>query len=162
MKTKNWTYYLNEICTLIGSGMFILLTIICFMQIILRYAFSAAQDWPEEATRFLFIWTAYLGMAYAMYANKHLKVDIIDLLISKRMQSYMEIVGQLVSLVFMWIIAWKGWGLIAVVIESEEVALTLPVPLYIVWFSIPFTFALTGIYCLNNIRTVATGLKTED
>ena len=156
MNISKWIRYLNEVCTLLGSGMFVLLTIICFMQVVLRYFFNAAQDWPEEASRFLFIWIAYLGMGYAMYAQDHLKVDVIYLLFGEKRKKWLDAFGHFVSLGFMGLIAWEGWWLLEVVIESEEVALTLPIPLYLVWFAIPFTFALTGVYCLYNLYAALT------
>ena len=162
MNKNRLIYYINEVYTLLGSGMFVLLTTICFMQVILRYFFNAAQDWPEEASRFLFIWIAYLGMAYAMYTKDHLKVDVIYLLIGEKMKKWLEAFGYLVSLGFMGLVAWEGWWLLEVVIESEEVALTLPIPLWFVWFAIPFTFALPGIHCLYNIYTSLTGAEKKD
>lgn len=159
---KNWLYYLNEASTLLGSGMFILLTAICFVQVILRYFFNAAQDWPEEASRFLFIWLSYLGMAYAMYKDAHLKVDVIYLLLSKNATKVLNCICYIVSLGFMALIAWEGWRMLEIVIESEEVALTLPVPMWLIWFSIPFTFVLTGIHCAWHIYNILIGAESKD
>lgn len=162
MKKKNWLYYVNEVSTLLGSGMLILLTVICFLQVVLRYFFNAAQDWPEEASRFLFIWLSYLGMAYAMYSNDHLKVDVIYLILGDKMKKSLDCLCYLISFSFMCLIAWEGWWMLEVVIESEEIALTLPVPMWLIWFAIPFTFALTGIHCLCHIYNILTGTESKD
>lgn len=153
---KNVISQVNQICTLAAAAMFLGLTLICFLQVLLRYCFNVAQEWPEEASRFLFIWIAYLGMAWSMYSRAHLKVDILFLLVSAGARKWIEALGYLVSLGFMALVAVEGWKMLDIVIESEETALTLPVPLWMVWFAIPFSFALTGLYCIINIYDVLT------
>lgn len=60
------------------------------------------------------------------------------------------------------LIAWEGWRMLEIVIESEEVALTLPVPMWLIWFSIPFTFVLTGIHCAWHIYNILIGAESKD
>lgn len=145
---------INQLCTMIAAVMFLGLTLICFLQVVLRYCFNVAQEWPEEASRFLFIWIAYLGMAWSMYSRAHLKVDILFLLVGDRARKWLEALGYAISLAFMALVAVEGWKMLDIVIESEETALTLPIPLWMVWFAIPFSFVLTGIYCVVNIYDV--------
>ncbi len=151
MVIKRIVYWINEICTMVGAAMFFLMAVICFLQVLARYLFSSALDWPEESARFLFIWVAYLSMAYGMYVGSHLKVDAFVLLLNKRVQTWLEALSMLVSAGFMFFVAWQGWLMLEIVVESGEVALTLPIPLYCVWFSIPFCFAVTGLYGVYRI-----------
>ncbi len=44
------------------------MTILVITNVILRYAFSSGLTWSEEAARFLFIWTTFLG---ALLVNDH-------------------------------------------------------------------------------------------
>ncbi len=151
MKEKNIFCLLNEVCSTVGSIFFLLMTVICVMQVVARYCFHSAMAWPEEASRFLFIWLSYLGVAYSTYARDHLKVDIIFTVVNRPVKKFLLILGEVVTFVFMIFLAYYGIVMLDIVIESEEIALSLPVPLWIVWFSIPFTFAISGIYCIRNI-----------
>lgn len=151
MNISRILFRLNELCTMAGAAMFVVMTLICFGQVLARYLFSSAMSWPEEAARFLFIWVAYLAMAYGMYAGAHLKVDAFTTLLNRRLQAWLEALSMLISTAFMVVVSWQGWLMLELVKDSEEVALTLPVPLYLVWFSIPFCFAVTGLYSLYGV-----------
>ncbi len=56
------------------------MTVLVIMNVILRYVFSSGLTWSEEAARFLFIWTTFLG---AILANdtglhgEHMRMDFI-------------------------------------------------------------------------------------
>lgn len=149
-RSLNWV---NEACTIVGAAMFFVMILICFAQVIARYVFKNAMAWPEEASRFLFIWVAYLSMAYGLFMGSHLKIDAFVQFLGQRLQSWFKAFCMLISAAFMFFVAWKGWFMLDVVRLSGEVALTLPVPLYLVWFAIPFCFALTGIYSIYKTFT---------
>lgn len=138
---------LNEITTLFGALLFLIMVFVCFFQVVARYFFNNAADWPEEASRFMFIWLAYLGMSYGFFTNAHLKVDLIYSLFSKRFHKYIDVFGNAVSVIFLGVVAWQGLQMIDIVIESEEEAMTLPIPLSIVWLSIPFSFMIASVNC---------------
>lgn len=162
MKAKNLIYYMNESCAWFGSVLFIAVTFVCFLQVVLRYFLNAAQDWPEEASRFLFIWIAYLGMAFGVYAKKHLKVDMVYILLDPKRQKWLDIVGQIMTLGFMLVVAWQGLGMLEVVIESEEVALTLPISLWLIWLAIPFCFLVSAVNCVSDIIAALRTGKEEN
>jgi len=46
----------------------LLVTISCVMmlQIIMRYIFNSSLPWPEELTRYCFVWSGFLGIGYSI------------------------------------------------------------------------------------------------
>jgi len=48
---------------------------IMFMQVVARYLFNLPTSWAEEASRYLFIWIAYLGVAAGISRKVHIGVD---------------------------------------------------------------------------------------
>ena len=161
MKAKNILSYMNEGCAWLGSVLFISVTLICFLQVVLRYFMNSAQEWPEEASRFLFIYIAYLGTAYGVYTKKHLKVDMVYLLLNKKWQKWLDIIGQIITLGFMLLVVWKGCEMLEIVIESEEEALTLPISLWLVWLAIPLSFLVSAVYCVFDITASLRSGKEE-
>ena len=122
---------------------------------------NSAQEWPEEASRFLFIYIAYLGTAYGVYTKKHLKVDMIYLLLNQKWQKWLDIIGQIITLGFMLLVVWKGCEMLEIVIESEEEALTLPISLWLVWLAIPLSFLVSAVYCVFDITASLRSGKEE-
>ena len=53
------------------------MTIITFINVILRYVFQTGLSWGLEATSFLFAWLVLLGMSYMVKVTGHLGVDAV-------------------------------------------------------------------------------------
>lgn len=53
----------------------ILMTVILGVQIIARYVFGNSLSWSEELVRYLFIWSAFLGVPYCIKKEASLKVE---------------------------------------------------------------------------------------
>lgn len=47
------------------------------LNIIMRYFFSMPIEWSEEIVTGLFVWTCFIGSAYAYRKHEHLGVDIL-------------------------------------------------------------------------------------
>ena len=66
---------LNHFEVYAGAGIFIIMTILLFVQVVTRYCFGHAVTWAEEVATILFVWMVYLGVAAAVLSRKHLKID---------------------------------------------------------------------------------------
>lgn len=62
----------NLIAVILG-----LMTIITFVNVVLRYVFQSSLIWGLELTLALFAWLVLLGMSHAVKINAHLGVDAI-------------------------------------------------------------------------------------
>lgn len=62
------------------------LTAVMTYQVITRYFLGIAAPWAEELCRYLFIWTSYIGGAYALLRWEHIEIDLIDTIISKKVK----------------------------------------------------------------------------
>ena len=47
------------------------------LNVIMRYIFNAPFQWSEELVTSLFVWTVFIGSAYAYRKHSHLGVDIV-------------------------------------------------------------------------------------
>ncbi len=52
-------------------GLLVAIVIITFMQVLFRYVFQWSLAWTEELARYLFVWLASLGAAYAFKTRTH-------------------------------------------------------------------------------------------
>ena len=89
--------YLEEtICIILMSVM----TIIIFIQVIMRYVMHNSLSWSEELARYCFIWLIYIGVAYGCKLMKHIKIDAALKLFPEKVRPYITIVGELLVLAF--------------------------------------------------------------
>ena len=64
-------WLLERICTVL----FIFMTILIFLQVVLRYGFSQSLFWAEEAARYSMIWIVFLGCVVAAHQAAHTRVS---------------------------------------------------------------------------------------
>lgn len=58
-------------------GLFVAVAIL-FLQVILRYVFSASLPWIEEAARYLFIYFTWIGTSIAASSDQHIRFEVLD------------------------------------------------------------------------------------
>ena len=69
-----------------------LCVIIVNANVIMRYVVNSPLRWSEEVTTSLFVWTVFIGCAYAHRKNKHLGVDIVVNLMSGRTKEVFNLI----------------------------------------------------------------------
>lgn len=82
---------------------FSLMFIIMLLQVLTRYVLKFGVPWTDEAARFLFLWSTFLGAAIAQRSNTHIRVSILtDRLKGKAKQIFLMVgdgIDVLVSIV---------------------------------------------------------------
>lgn len=121
------------------------MTLVTFIQVILRYVFNAGFVWALELTVFLFAWLVLLGMSYGVRVGAHIGVD---LLVKKLPPNVAKIVGLIsiaLCLLYAALLAYGGYTsvdlLLMIGIEAED----LPIPLWIPKLILPIGFVLLFI-----------------
>lgn len=84
------------------------LAILCFitafvsvmLQIIGRASSLFAISWTEELARFAFVGVALFGSVILVSNNEHLKVDLIQEVVPKKAHIYLQLLANLVAIVF--------------------------------------------------------------
>lgn len=82
------------------------MTCVMFMQIYLRFIFHNTLIWPEEFSRYCFIYTAFFCIPLCIKLNKMLKVDIIVNFVPEKIRGYVLYLGDLVAFAiwtFLWV-----------------------------------------------------------
>ena len=66
--------------------------------VIMRYFFNSPIRWAEEVVTSLFVWTVFIGSAYAYRKHSHLGVDILVNLMPPKMKAVVKSVMSVVEL----------------------------------------------------------------
>ncbi|MEK7363045.1 MAG: TRAP transporter small permease [candidate division NC10 bacterium] len=59
----------------LGGFILALMTLAVFVQVVLRYVFSAGIEGLDEVPRYLFVWLVMIGAAAAMHRGEHTALD---------------------------------------------------------------------------------------
>ena len=128
---------------------------VILLQIIMRYVFRYALPWPEEFSRFCYIFTGFVSLGYCTQRNKMLRVDIIYELVPSVVKKVLDAFGAVIVLAFY---AYGLYHSILAVEISRMLGTTSPaleLPLYILNMSVPIGFT-AGL--IRQIQRIVKGL----
>jgi len=108
-------YFLNKTCNstkkgLETTGIFFLfiMTIIIWIQVIMRYVFNVGLPWAEEIAKFLMVWSAMLGAAVVLIENGHISVNFLYERIPLNFRRWVKIGNMLLFIVFFLVLSYQG------------------------------------------------------
>jgi len=89
------------------------MTIITFINVVLRYGFGTGLIWGLEIVTFLFAWLVLFGMSYAVKVTAHLGVDAVINLFSPSVRKVIALIAAAVCIAYAFLIfkgAWDYWA----------------------------------------------------
>jgi len=85
------------------------ITLITFIQVVLRYGFHTGIEGALEITTVLFAWLILFGMSYAVKINSHLGVDAFINLLPPKLFKAVAIFGALTGLLYAVLLIYSDW-----------------------------------------------------
>ena len=142
----NFLKWLDEefelaVCSILMVGM----TVLIFIQVIMRYVFGSSLVWSEEMARYMFIWLIYLGVSYGARIMKHIKIEAALGLFPKKMHPYVIILGDILFLVFSVIIVYLTYGVVMHQIKLGQQSPAMHIPMWFMYSAPLIGFALSAI-----------------
>ncbi len=108
----------ETVIALLLAGM----TIVTFINVILRYGFNTGLIWGLEMVTFLFAWLVLFGMSYGVKVTAHLGVDAIINLFQPKVRRAIAMVAVGVCIVYAMLLmkgAWDYWANFANLPQTE-------------------------------------------
>jgi len=136
------------------------MTILTFVQCIMRYAFNAGIPWALEATSYMFGWLIFLGISYGVKKGSHIGVDV---LVKKLPVGAQKVVGMLVVLLCLAYAGFVLYGAIRYVSTMQILGVTaedIPVPRWILLLAIPIGLVLLIGRLLESAWLILSGKLT--
>jgi C4-dicarboxylate transporter DctQ subunit len=90
-----------------------MMTLITFVNVVLRYVFNSSLIWGLEVTLILFAWLVLLGMSYAVKVTAHLGVDAVINMLPLRPRKAMALLAAALCVLYAVLLlkgAWDYWA----------------------------------------------------
>lgn len=90
-----------------------LMTLVTFVNVVLRYGFNTALIWGLEVTLILFAWLVIFGVSYCVKVTAHLGVDAVTNLFQPGTRKVLALLSGLVCIVYAALLmkgAWDYWA----------------------------------------------------
>ena len=122
-----------------------------FLQVIMRYVFNMPLTWPEEISRYMWIWTVFFSLSYTIYLRNMLRVDVIADMLPPKVKQILDICIQALSLVIYAIFTFYSFKVYASLALSGRVSPALRIPMYLVYSVVCIGFSLSVFRTLQLI-----------
>lgn len=124
-----------------------LMTVVIFYQVVLRYVFQGTNIWAEEFARYAFIWIVMLGSASALRRFNHIRIDFLVQAFPEKVQRRITFVNYLLMLVFLVVL--MVYGLQIADQASGRLSAGLGVSMGFMYMSIPAGSVLMFLFILE-------------
>lgn len=126
------------------SGLGILLMgLLLFYEVILRYFFHAPTMWSQEIAIYLFTWAMLGGASYTLMKKKHVRIDLFVEHLSEVWQRRLECLTSIVGTCFCAVVTWQGYEMVQLSLKFNRLSATpLRVPQWIPQMALLLGFAL--------------------
>ena len=141
----------------------ILMTIIMGIQITSRYVFGNSLSWSEELTRFLFVWSAFIGVSYTTKKGTSIRITNLIDVFPKNIQKIFNLISDIILAIFFLALTVYGYQVVLSTMASHQVSAAMGVPMWIVNASVFIGGLLSLIRTIQNIiKTVNTKDTVEE
>lgn len=138
--------FFNNIELHIASVAICITTFLVILNVFLRYGSSKQFLWTEEVALGCFVWTVFLGAAAAYKRGRLMGVNMIILLLPKKIGEIVEFIMTLFVLVLNVTLTYMSY---TYMLTSRKVTAALEVSYVYINFSLVLTFFLISIYALQ-------------
>jgi len=97
----------NAVCATLAGVALLFITFSIFVDVFLRYVFGKPTIWITEVSTYLFLYVIYLGTAYALQQDMHIKVTFLLDFFGKRTQRIMDLITSILAIVFTVVLLWQ-------------------------------------------------------
>src|SRR5690625_3019562 len=111
------------------------------LQVFMRYVMQNSLAWPDELTRYFLIWFVFLGLAYGIRYQAHLKVDILENSVP-RIKKGLIVAQDLLLLGFCLYMIQPSFNGVNLLFSTDQTSPALGIKMYIVYSSLLVGFLL--------------------
>lgn len=151
--------HLEEYCMAI---LLIILTMVMFLQIIMRFVFHHALSWPEEICRYIFVYITFLTLGYCIRRNSMLRLDVLQEMLPKKIWDLLQIIVRVLTLLFFILMLFNAYKLEQSVAKTGRESVALSIPYTMIYFSTILGFALAVIRSVQALIELFTHRKAEN
>ncbi|RVU55385.1 TRAP transporter small permease [Anaerosphaera multitolerans] len=137
----------------------IFMTVILGIQIISRYIFNNSLSWSEELVRYLFVWSAFMGVPYCIKKGTSIKVDQFRNMMPIKIQKFLLYFDKIIMFALFLILAIFSFDVVRQTYLSGQTSAAMGVPMWTVQLSVLVGSILSLIRIVQNFYEVLSGHK---
>ncbi|MGE0845506.1 MAG: TRAP transporter small permease [Flavobacteriaceae bacterium] len=133
------------------------MTLLSFVQVILRYVFNSGLSWALEASTYLFAWLVLIGISYGVKVGAHIGVQALVDMLPPRVKRFVSLIAGglcIVYAVLLTIGSWKYFQTVKMIGVTGE---DINIQRWILLLVLPFGFAMLIVRLAQATWSIALG-----
>jgi TRAP-type C4-dicarboxylate transport system permease small subunit len=126
-------------------------SVLIFAQVVSRYGFNYTPIWSEELSRFLIVWSIFIGVAIGVRKNQHIGVDALIRFLPHKLKTASEVLLNLIGVVVIGVLIFNSIEFIQHTMEFEQLSPAMRLPMYIPYIAMPVGLSLSVVHFIHNI-----------
>ena len=130
---------------------FLVVSGVLFVNVVLRYAFSASTSWAEELIRYLMIWITFIGGCVCVRRGAHIRMDFLMTLMPRRAGLWLTRVVYVLAAIFCAALCWYGTRLMLFTIARGQTTPAMELPMWVPYAAMPLGSGLMTWHFLQEL-----------
>lgn len=143
--------FLQKIINYLVILLFAIIVIVVNLQIFFRYVLRQPLFWSMEVAQLAFIYLAIFGGGLALINNEFTKVEFFVNLISKKVRKILEVLGNILILIFLIIAGYKSEELIYQAKITVNVTPALVIPMDYIYRILQIGFYIFAFFAITKV-----------
>lgn len=148
MKDNKTLKILGNLDVGVSCVMMVVLVVLTFVGVLMRYIMRSPITWQEEVQMLLFLWIVFLGGAGAFRAGSHIAIEIVVDALPKKIGGAIEKVDVLIQLLILGYLFWQEIMYYNQLLSAGRVTNLLRLPYGVAYAVVPIGGALMLISML--------------
>lgn len=138
------------------------MTVLTFLQVVLRYAFNSGLVWSLEATTYSFAALVLIGMSYGVRTRSHIAVDLFTKKLPQPLQRYVNIIAVVACVVYALLMLYGSSIFVDRLYALGNEARDIPAPKWLLTATMPLGFSLLAYRFLEAGWRIIRGSDSDD
>ncbi|MDH3428789.1 MAG: TRAP transporter small permease [Gammaproteobacteria bacterium] len=126
-----------------------LMTVLTFVQVVLRYAFNSGIVWSLEATTYSFAALVLIGMSYGVRTKTHIAVDLLTRRMPSKVRRYVQLIAIAACIAYAVMMLYGSSVFVNRLYVLGSFARDVPAPKWLLTATMPLGFTLLGFRFLE-------------
>ncbi|NKB55786.1 MAG: TRAP transporter small permease subunit [Alphaproteobacteria bacterium] len=100
LPARIWTFLESRAEEVIAGICVVVMTVLVFLQVVMRYVFSAPMSWSDEIAVYAMLWSVYLSTSWAVRERAHIRVMNLVQMFPGKMSTAMTMFSDLIWFIF--------------------------------------------------------------
>jgi C4-dicarboxylate transporter DctQ subunit len=118
------------------------MTLLTFVQVVLRYVFNSGIVWSLEATTYSFAALVLFGMSYGVRTRTHIAVDLFTRKLPPKFERAVNVIAVIACVVYAGVMLYGSAVFVDRLLALGNLARDVPAPKWLLTMSMPIGFSL--------------------